>query len=224
MTASASEPIDVGPAVGGDLEATDLDRQHVVQLLNEATNEGLLPAAERDRRVSLARVAETFDDLVPLTRDLVSVDGALVHPVPLTAPAFPMATPASPASQIDTANATENADQIIAVFAGTTRKGHWRVRKNTSILAVFGGAELDTTEAVFEAREITINTFCMFGGVEVTVPPGVEVRNHAGGLFGGVETKIEPPQPGAPVITLKGIALFGGIAVKNPKRKKPSRG
>lgn len=219
MTASPSEPTDVGPAVGGDLEATDLDREHVVTLLTEATNEGLLPAPERDRRVSLARVAETFDDLVPLTRDLVNLDGPVVRPAPL---AVPTAT-ASPASQIDSTNATEAADQVVAVFSATTRKGHWRVRKNTSTLAVFGGIELDMSEAVFEAQEVTINAFCMFGGVEVTVPPGVEVRNHAAGIFGGVESKVAPPQPGAPRLILKGVALFGGVEVKNPKVKRTKR-
>lgn len=217
MTASPSEPTDVGPAVGGDLEATDLDREHVVTLLTEAANEGLLPAPERDRRITLARVAETFDDLVPLTRDLVNLDGPVVRPAPLMVPGT-MTTP-----QIDSANANETAEQIVAVFSGTTRKGHWRVRKHISALAVFGGVELDMSQAVFEGQEITINAFCMFGGIEVTVPPGVEVRNHASGIFGGIDSKVSPPQPGAPTLILKGVAFFGGVDVKNPKMRKGKR-
>lgn len=215
MTQSPSEPIDVGPAVGGNLEATDLDREHVVTLLTEATNEGLLPVVERDRRVELARIAETFDDLVPLTRDLVGVDGPLVLPAPLATP-----TPGPSPIQIDTSNPTGVADQIIAVFSGTSRKGHWRVKPNTSVLAVFGGVELDLTEAVFEAQTITINAFCLFGGVELAVPPGVEVRNHSAGIFGGVDVKVAPPQPGAPLVLVKGAAIFGGIEIRNPKRKR----
>jgi hypothetical protein len=200
--------------VGGDLEATELDRQHVVTLLTEATNEGLLPAPERDRRISLARVAETFDDLVPLTRDLVNPDGPVVRPAPLAVPS---------AARIDPANATADADQVVAVFSAAGRKGHWRVRKNTSALAVFGGIELDMTDAVFEAQEVTVNAFCMFGGVQVTVPPGVEVRNHAAGIFGGVDCKIDQPQPGAPRLLLKGVAFFGGVEVRNPKTKRSKR-
>ncbi len=214
MTASPSEPTDVGPAVGGDVPATDLDRDHVVVLLTEATNEGLLPAHERDRRIGLARVAETFDDLVPLTRDLVGTEGPLVRPAPLV----------HAAPRIDTTNATEAADQVIAVFSGTTRAGHWRVHRNTSAMAVFGGVELNTTEAVFEAREITINCFALFGGIDVKVPEGVDVRNHVAGIFGGVDVKVSPPQPGAPVVTLKGVAMFGGVEVRNPKTKRRGRG
>jgi len=213
MTSSPSEPSDVGPAVGGDLIATDLDREHVVLLLNEATNEGLLPAPERDRRVALARSADTFDDLVPLTRDLVGVDGPLVAPAPLVVPS----------NRVDTIGATEAADQVVAIFSGASRGGHWRVRKNTSVATVFGGAELDTTEAVFEAQTVTINVFCMFGGVELRVPDGVEVRNQVSGIFGGVDVKVSPPRTGAPTVIVKGVAMFGGVEIRNPKTKRRGR-
>ncbi len=215
MTSSPAEPTDVGPAVGGDIPATDLDRDHVVALLTEATNEGLLPAPERDRRIGLARIAETFDDLVPLTRDLVSVEGPLVRPAPLAS---------SSVARIDTGNPSQAADQVIAVFSGTKRAGHWRVHSNTSVMAVFGGAELDTSEAVFEAPVVTINCFALFGGVEVKVPEGVEVRNQVAGIFGGTDVKVSPPQPGAPVVVLKGVAMFGGVDVRNPKSKRRGRG
>ncbi len=213
VTASPNEPTDVGPAVGGDIPATEADREHVVTLLAEATNEGLLPAPERDRRIDLARVAETFDDLVPLTRDLVTLDGPTVRPAPL-APA---------AAQLDTTNASQDADQVVAIFSGSSRAGHWRVRRHTSVLAVFGGAELDTSQAVFEAPTVTVNTFTMFGGFSLRVPEGVEVRSQVVGIFGGTDVKVAPPQPGAPVVILKGAALFGGVEVRNPKQKRQHR-
>ena len=214
MTASSYEPTDVGPAVGGDIPATEADRQHVVTLLVEATNEGLLPAPERDRRITLARLANTFDDLVPLTRDLVTTAGPVVRPAPLTVPA---------STQIDTANSSRDADQIIAIFSGSNRAGHWRMRSHTSVLTVFGGADLDTTQAVFEAQTVTVNAFCLFGGFGLKVPEGVEVRSQVVGIFGGTDVKVAPPQPGAPVVILKGAAIFGGIEVRNPKAKKRGR-
>lgn len=215
MTASPNEPTDVGPAVGGDIPATEADREHVVTLLIEATNEGLLPATERDRRIGLARYAETFDDLVPLTRDLVNLEGPAVRPAPLVAPA---------SARVDTGNASEDADMVVAIFSGSSRAGHWRVRRHTSVLAVFGGAELDTSEAVFEAPTVTVNTFSMFGGFSLKVPEGVEVRSQVVGIFGGTDVKVSPPQPGAPVVILKGAAIFGGVEVRNPKQKKRGRG
>ena len=71
---------------------------------------------------------------------------------------------------------------------------------------------------------ITINTFAMFGGIDVKVPEGVEVRNQVAGIFGGVDIKVAPPQPGAPVVILKGVAMFGGVEIRNPKAKRRGRG
>ena len=200
-----SEPIDVGPAAGGDLVASDADRDHVITLLTTAHAEGRLTVAEREQRIAAARVAETFDDLVPLTRDLVS----------------PSSPAARPIVNYDEANASDAADQIVAVFAGASRKRVWRVRRNTSILTVFGGAELDLTEATFEAHELNFNVFCLFGGVEITVPPGTDVSNQVMALFGGSDVgKLAAPDPSAPKLVLKGFVGFGGVEVRNPKVRK----
>jgi Domain of unknown function (DUF1707)/Cell wall-active antibiotics response 4TMS YvqF len=197
------EPSDVGPVVGGDLIAADADRDHVVTLLNAAHAEGRVTAAERDQRIAAARMAETFDDLVPLTRDLVG----------------PAAS--RPAVSYDEANASDSADQIVAIFAGASRKHAWRVRRNTSILTVFGGAEIDLTQATFESREVEINVFCLFGGIEITVPPGTDVNNQVMAVLGGIDVgKLAPPDPSAPRITIKGVVGFGGVEIRNPKVRK----
>ena len=199
------EPSDVGPAAGGDLTASDTDRDHVIALLTAAQAEGRLTAAERDQRIAAARTAETFDDLVPLTRDLVSPTGPAARPV----------------MNYDESHGSEEADQIVAIFGGATRKHRWKVRRNTSILAMFGGVELDLTEATFEAHELTFNVFCLFGGVEVTVPPGTDVDSSVIAVFGGAEVrKLAPPDGVAPRIVVKGFCGFGGVEVRNPKDRK----
>lgn len=196
------EPTDVGPAAGGDLPANDSDRDHVITLLTAAQAEGRLTVAERDQRITAARTAETFDDLVPLTRDLVSPTGPAARPV----------------VNYDSAGAGDVADQIVAVFAGANRKRAWRVRRHTSILTIFGGVDLDLTEATFEAKEITFNVFCLFGGVNVVVPVGTDVDNQVMAIFGGSDVhKLAAPHPSAPKLALKGFVGFGGVDVRNPK-------
>lgn len=200
--ANPLEPSDVGPAAGGDLSATAADRDHVITLLHAAQAEGRLSPVERDQRVAAARLAETFDDLVPLTRDLVSPTGPAARP---------MVT-------YDESGATEAADQIVAVFAGTSRKHTWRVRRNTSILAMFGGVDLDLTKATFEAHELTFNVFCLFGGVDVVVPPGTDVDSQVIAIFGGSDVgRLTPPDGVAPKVVVKGFCGFGGVNVRNPK-------
>jgi hypothetical protein len=55
------------------------------------------------------------------------------------------------------------------------------------------------------------------------VPEGVEIRNRGVGIFGGFGGRgTKDIDPTAPVVTIKGLALFGGVsgqAVKPKKRK-----
>jgi hypothetical protein len=66
-----SEPRDVGPLYGGDYQVSPGDRQLVITLLTAARADGRLSAADCGVRLSAAYAARTFDDLVPLTRDLM---------------------------------------------------------------------------------------------------------------------------------------------------------
>jgi len=55
------------------------------------------------------------------------------------------------------------------------------------------------------------------------VPDGVEVRNQVSGIFGGVDVKVSPPRTGAPTVIVKGVAMFGGVEIRNPKTKRRGR-
>ncbi|HLT61473.1 MAG TPA: DUF1707 domain-containing protein [Microlunatus sp.] len=215
MTASnmpepaGQEPRDVGPIAGGNLRASDADREQVANLLGTAFADGRLTHDEYQERLEQAMTARTFDDLVPLTSDLVPV------------------TPSPPQQQsrqgfsVDASHPTEERDTMIAIFGGATRKGKWRVRRSSVAVAVFGGVELDLREAVFESPVVEIMGFWCFGGMDVLVPDGVEVRDQTAGVFGGTDiSRLGDPVPGAPVIVLKGMSLFGGVTVKGPKQKK----
>jgi hypothetical protein len=151
--------------------------------------------------------ARTFDDLIPLTSDLV------------------VATPSAPAPAanvaMDTANPTGEPDRHIAIFGGVTRKGDWRVRRKTQSFALFGGMDLDMRDAVFEAPQVEISGFWCFGGLDIKVPEGMQVRDETAGIFGGTDVRdLGEPVPGAPTLVIKGVTLFGGVSVHGPKSEK----
>jgi hypothetical protein len=207
MTDRLPEPTDVGPIAGGNLRASDADRDQVATLLSTAYAEGRLSKDEHDERLDELMRAKTFDDLIPLTSDLV------------------LATPSAPAPTsnvaIDTANSTEEPDRHIAIFGGVTRKGDWRVRRKTQSFALFGGMDLDMREAVFEAPRVEISGFWCFGGLDIKVPEGMQVRDETAGIFGGTDVRdLGEPTPGAPTLVIKGVTLFGGVSVHGPKPEK----
>ncbi len=207
MTDRLPEPTDVGPIAGGNLRASDADRDHVATLLTTAYAEGRLSKDEHDERLDQLLQAKTFDDLIPLTSDLVVV--------------APSAPPPTSNVAIDTTQTTDEPDRHIAIFGGVTRKGDWRVRRKTQSFALFGGMDLDMREAVFEAPVVEISGFWCFGGLDIKVPEGMQVRDQTGGIFGGTDVRdLGEPIPGAPTLVIKGVALFGGVSVHGPK---PSR-
>jgi hypothetical protein len=91
-------------------------------------------------------------------------------------------------------------------------------------LAVFGGIDLDLRDAVFEDTVVEISGLWCFGGLDVKVPAGMQVRDQVAGIFGGTDVSgLGELQPGAPTLVIKGLALFGGVSVKGPKVGKKKR-
>jgi hypothetical protein len=211
MSESVPEPRHVGPIAGGDLRASDTDRDQVATVLSTAYAEGRLTREEHDERLDQLMAAKTFDDLLPITRDLVVVGTPT-----------PVATPQSTSRfTIDTTGQSSDSDKMIAIFGGATRTGRWRVRRNISALALFGGIDLDLRDAIFEAPVVEISGFWCFGGLDIKVPEGIEVRDQTAGIFGGTDvSNIGDPAPGAPTLVIKGVSLFGGVSVHGPKPNK----
>jgi len=210
MSEGSLEPRHVGPVAGGHLRASDTDRDQVAEVLSAAFAEGRLECDEYDERLDDLLRAKTFDDLVGLTRDLVVVA------TPSTA-----TVPDVPRYALDPSAASREIDRMVGIFGGVERKGRWRVRRHTEAYALFGGIELDLSEAVFESQVVEIRGIWCLGGLEVKVPAGIEVRDQTFSVFGGTEVKhVGEPQAGAPVLVIKGMSLFGGVSVRGPK---PSR-
>jgi hypothetical protein len=211
MTERLPEPTNVGPMAGGNLRASDADREQVATLLSTAYAEGRLTREEHDERIDQLMAAKTFDDLIPITRDLVVVG----TPGPVTRPQ------SASRFTIDTASQDPESDKMVAIFGGVTRTGRWRVRKNIQALALFGGMDLDFRDAIFEAPVVEISGFWCFGGLDIKVPEGLEVLDQTAGIFGGTDVRdVGDPAPGAPTLVIKGVSLFGGVSVRGPKPNK----
>jgi len=193
------------------LRASDADRDQVATVLSTAYAEGRLTRDEHDERLSQVMAAKTFEELIPLTQDLVYT-GTTTGPTTSAGD--------SSSTLVDTSSSNPAPDRMVAVFGGTTRKGKWRVRSKLEAYALFGGQDLDMRDAVFESQVTELSGFWCFGGMEIKVPEGMEVQDQVMGIFGGTDiSKIGDHAPGAPVLVIKGVALFGGVSVKGGARR-----
>ncbi len=97
------------------------------------------------------------------------------------------------------------------------------------IVAIFGGFEIDLREADIMGDVAEIELATIFGGGEIRVPPNWEVVMDTVGIFGGCDDRTrhpDVPTPGASSaggssiprpkkLIIKGVAIFGGLGVKN---------
>jgi hypothetical protein len=109
----------------------------------------------------------------------------------------------------------EESDELhlVAVFDGVTLASRARAFTGGSMLAWYGGIEVDLRDADL-APDARLSLHTLFGGIAIKTPPGWRVESELKAVAGGVDTRT-PSQddPDAPVLTLTGTALFGGIAV-----------
>lgn len=223
MSDNFAEPRDVGPIAGGDLRASDRDRELVTNVLTTAYSEGRLTKDELDERVAQAIGARTFDDLTPLTRDLVTTGGSTTT-YASTPGTGVRPVPSASASLVDTSHVSTEPERLVAIFGGASRKGDLRVRPDTECLALFGGVDLDWRDATFEAETVEIRGAWVFGGLDIKLPDGVHVRDETTAIFGGADVKdTAPAGPGVPTVVIKGMCLFGGVSVRGPKQRKLRR-
>jgi hypothetical protein len=204
------------------LRASDIDRDQVVDVLRDALMSGRLSQDEHSERLEQALQAKTLGELEPITRDLI-VPGTQ-PPVPQPSAQLAQPVSNSPVPIEEPLNPENSFDTMVAIFGGGERKGRWRVKRRTNAFAVFGGHDLDMTDAIFEGREVTIYAFAVFGGIDITVPEGVAVSNQGVGIFGGFAARgSDEPDPNAPVVIVKGLALFGGVGGQSSAKRHRNR-
>ncbi len=84
-----------------------------------------------------------------------------------------------------------------------------------SATAVFGDARLVIPAPAAGARVQLAQTTAVFGDVEVEVPAGVDVVDRTTVLLGDVKLPAGTrPGPGAPVLELHGVVVFGDLRVR----------
>lgn len=180
-------------------------RQTVILQLTHHFAADNLSVEALEERLDRAHNAATLDDLRALVSDLPAVQPGAP---PATAPRTYVAAAAG-------AHVTER-QTIVGIMGGAERKGVWTPARQTAVIALMGGVELDFREARLPSGVTEVNVFAIMGGVEIMVPPGVHVDMNGFALMGGFgQCGYAPPptDPNAPILRISGFALMGGVDV-----------
>lgn len=190
-------------------------REETVDQLIMNYGHGKLSREAFERRLDEALDTKSHDQLLELTRDL-DLKADRQYTAQKKAELGIRVEPA-------TVSRADDAEHVINIFSGNSRKGAWDVPRAIRIFNVFGGTELDFTDARFTAETTYITMFCLFGGVDIRVREGMRTLSRAIAVFGGVDNRApSTTDPNAPLLVIEGAVLFGGVDIrikKTPKQK-----
>jgi predicted membrane protein len=119
---------------------------------------------------------------------------------------------------------TENvySDDLIdetAIFGGGKRVVSSQNLKGGNITAIFGGVELDLSDADLSEDGAIIELACIFGGTTIIVKPEWEVQVQVTSIMGGFTDKRKVYKQTGSVaskrLVIKGAAIFGGGEIKS---------
>jgi Domain of unknown function (DUF5668) len=107
---------------------------------------------------------------------------------------------------------------VRSVFSGVVKNVVSKNFQGGRIACVFGGAEIDCSQADINGT-VTLKLEAVFGGIKLVVPPHWAVQNEIEGVFHGIDDKrrFNPDatiNPGK-VLVLKGSAVFGGVEIRS---------
>ena len=169
----------------------------MVEVLKTSCSDGRLTLDEFSERVEAAYQAVSL-------RDVLRVLADLHHPFgPDFAGVLSDETDNSPLQtppQVrESATRRKVTRWTVSIMGGSQRKGRWRLREKTNVVAIMGGCLLDLRNAEVEGPGVVINAIAVMGGIEIIVPEGIEVELGGIAIMGGKDArrlKDVPPLPG----------------------------
>ncbi|MBK7907470.1 MAG: DUF1707 and DUF2154 domain-containing protein [Gemmatimonadetes bacterium] len=182
----------------------EVEREQAVQTLCAHYAQDHLTTGELESRFERVYKADSADQLRTVLIGLPALPRTSLAPVPLYQVAAPTPTGALAPGE----------KRYLSVFAEVKKEGYWVPAPMILGRVVFGSMLLDLREAEIPLEGITLDLDVLFGECKVLLPPGLNADVDASAMLGDVTDKSKRGLPEAPVVRVRGSALFGSIVVK----------
>ncbi len=121
-------------------------------------------------------------------------------------------------TEVNADDKSSNVDYLesVNVFAGSHHIVYSKNFKGGDLTAVFGGCDVNLTQADFD-KKVVVNITAIFGGVKIIVPPGWQIKQEVTAIFGGFDDKrkMRAVEDLDKVLIITGVALFGGVDIRS---------
>jgi hypothetical protein len=102
------------------------------------------------------------------------------------------------------------------VFSGVNVRPRIANFRGGSVTAAFGGADIDLRDSALAQEGARLELTAAFGGINLILPTDWKIDIDGIPLFGGWSNKITPSiSAEGPVLSVRCLAMFGGIEIKN---------
>ncbi len=105
----------------------------------------------------------------------------------------------------------------VSIFGSIRKQVSTKNFKGADLLTLFGGTELNLTQASFDSKAV-VELTTVFGGAEIIVPADWHIKTEMVSVFGGVEDNRyqgSPLNENSKVLILRGTCVFGGVEIKS---------
>ncbi|WP_040739905.1 DUF1707 SHOCT-like domain-containing protein [Nocardia tenerifensis] len=197
-----------------DLRVSDVEREHVGQLLQRAVGLGMLSLGEFTERMDTALAAKTRGELNAV---LIDLPGVRLVGQPAAPPTTFVNT--APSFVKHHRPAPQNEPGVIrSRLSGVNRRGPWHVAPSLRLNSWLSGVTLDFTEAIMSTQvvELHLDDFC--SSLTLIVPAEATVDLNEVDLIGSsVNNKVRTGPPLGPLhLVVRGRMRFGSITAKHP--------
>ncbi|MCK9270599.1 MAG: DUF5668 domain-containing protein [Bacteroidales bacterium] len=115
----------------------------------------------------------------------------------------------------------QNSDYIdeVSIFSGSEKTITSRNFRGGKITSIFGGSEINLTQAQLAPGNNNLEITAIFGGSTLIVPPEWQIKVNVTAVFGGISDKRykrrDVPTDETKILYIDGLVLFGGGEIKS---------
>ena len=179
-------------------------REEVIDTLIYNYSHGVISSEAFERRLDQAMASQNHQEIVNLAADLEHTTDQEFN--------------SQKERQFNinyAASENDKTETIVNILGGSCRSGQWKVPSEIRIITLFGGADIDFTDAIFTTPNVTIKILCLFGGTDISIPEDINVISKAFCILGGIDNSAPSiASRQAPTLTIEGLVMFGGLDIK----------
>lgn len=187
-------------------------REEVIDQLIMNYSHGIISELAFERRLDIATNSDDHLLLAEQVADLSLLPDAKYRA--MWSQNFNAAAAQSPHTQLAAETAPEKQERLLSILSSDERSGPWHVPQQLNIINALSSVELDFSEAIFDHKQITLNTTNWLGSISILVPEHVAVISDISNFAASSSNNVgDAGSSKTHLIRIAGYSVLGSLSV-----------